>query len=456
MVARMLTRIFVLLISLFLMATTQAQTVVNDVFTASEGSLLAGDAPNNNVPDEVWIGNSWFGVQGNGESRQYTSVLKFNDLNIPGGAQINSATLAMGTHLHSTTDPVTVQIQSLLRPWETGLEANTGNSLADAPEATWNSSAHGVQLWTTPGGVGVGTDVAPNVDSFMVWGPSSTQNFDVTGSLQQQANSGNFYGWLMSTSTSNTVGGLALWSNGVPTDPPVLTVEYEIIPLPPASVFEWQADDVGSWANSDSWSFVGPTNNGIANNPNHTAIFVDQIFTDTTAVTNAAVTVNRIEFNNITHSYNIAGHGSINLAAKTDPAMTNPSMSVEGVHQFTAIVNLMADAQIDVGSDSTLSFNHELNLMGGTLTKTGVGTLNVNNKLTTAGGSLTVQQGTLSGNGTIGGDVNNDGGTISPGSLSGDGANVVPEPGSLMLILLGMTGLLVGLSQRRGRRSNQA
>ena len=67
--------------------------------------------------------------------------------------------------------------------------------------------------------------------------------------------------------------------------------------VPPASVFTWQADDVGNWADASSWSFQGPSSNGIANNANHTAIFGSATSTTTTAVTNANVTLNRIEFN---------------------------------------------------------------------------------------------------------------------------------------------------------------
>ena len=62
--------------------------------------------------------------------------------------------------------------------------------------------------------------------------------------------------------------------------------------------------------------------------------------------------------------------------------------------------------------------------------------------LTTAGGSINIQQGTVSGHGTIGGDVNNDGGTISPGGSSLSESNVVPEPGSWALLLLGLMALV--------------
>ena len=89
-----------------------------------------------------------------------------------------------------------------------------------------------------------------------------------------------------------------------------------------------------------------------------------------------------------------------------------------------------------------LSFNNALNLGGATLTKTGVGEMEINNQLTTAGGSINIQQGTVSGHGTIGGNVNNDRGTISPGIASAAATSLVPEPGSWTLLLLGLMALV--------------
>ena len=66
--------------------------------------------------------------------------------------------------------------------------------------------------------------------------------------------------------------------------------------------------------------------------------------------------------------------------------------------------------------------------------------------LTTGEGAVVNQQGTLSGIGTIGGDVIN-GGTLSPGS-SADTHSVVPEPTTMFLALVGLAGLLGLLSRR--------
>ena len=105
-------------------------------------------------------------------------------------------------------------------------------------------------------------------------------------------------------------------------------------------------------------------------------------------VTNASVTLNRIEFNSSTNSYVLAGSGSVNLADTTATNSVDPSMTVLGTHEFQAGVNLMANVSVDVASNSTLTFNNALRLMGNTLTKNGDGTMDINNVLSLGGGTI--------------------------------------------------------------------
>jgi len=172
--------------------------------------------------------------------------------------------------------------------------------------------------------------------------------------------------------------------------PPRLIIEENL--LPTATVFTWEADDDGNWANSASWSFSGPASQGVANDPSHTAIFGNAITTNTTAVTNAGVTVNRIQFNSAI-SYAVAGLGSVNLA--TDPSgPTAPSVSVTGggsagAHQFQTKVSLTDSATVDVASGSTLDFNNEIDLNTNTLdTSSSLGTVNINHSVI-GGGAIT-------------------------------------------------------------------
>ena len=165
----------------------------------------------------------------------------------------------------------------------------------------------------------------------------------------------------------------------------------------------------------------------------------------TAAVLHSTVTVNRVVFNN-SNQYIVAGGGSVSLESSSMD--TAPTIDViTGSHQFQAIVNLLDHTTASIASGSTLTFNNELSLSGKTLTKTGAGVLEVNNVLTASGGTVIVQQGTVSGNGTIGGDVNNGGGTISPGA-SPSGTSAIPEPATALLLGIGML-LANGLTRRR-------
>ena len=74
---------------------------------------------------------------------------------------------------------------------------------------------------------------------------------------------------------------------------------------------------------------------------------------------------------------------------------------------------------VDVAAGQTLDFNNELNLHGNILNKNGTGTMNVNNRLSTGGRTIKVLSGTIGGNGTISGNVDDHGGTMSPGNSPG-------------------------------------
>jgi len=193
--------------------------------------------------------------------------------------------------------------------------------------------------------------------------------------------------------------------------------------LPVATVFTWVPDGLGDWAGgAGSWDRPPGTQTPLtyADSPEHTAVFAGGITGPTNVSTNAAVTMNRIEFNNSTDSYAVSGLGSVNLASTTDPSPVTPTMSVTGTHKFQATVNLLSDTTINVASGSQLVFDGAFDLGGNTLTKTGDGTVAINNKLTTGtGGGVDIQQGTVSGDGTIGGDVTNSGGTTAPGNSPG-------------------------------------
>ena len=199
-------------------------------------------------------------------------------------------------------------------------------------------------------------------------------------------------------------------------------------PLP--TDFMWSLDDSGAWENLLNWDGFGAPNSG-----DHAVTFGNVINSPRTVTVDSAISIMSITFNN-ENSYAIAGTGSLNFDKNSLDTFATIN-SIQGAHQFQAIVNLRNHTTADISSGSKLSFNNNLNLMGNTLTKTGDGELSVRNDLNTGGGTIDVQQGVLSGNGTIAGDVNNEGGILSPGNNPGmigdDSITVVPEPATCLL-----------------------
>ena len=227
-----------------------------------------------------------------------------------------------------------------------------------------------------------------------------------------------------------------------------VTTDGDVPATAPNTTFAWKNDAAGDWLNNSNWD---PSRGAPPNDKNHTAVFAGALTASKTVFTDDVVTVNSIQFIN-TNGYNIAGVGSVNLAATTAAPPVNPSIQVvQGSHQFQVNVNLLADTTADVASGSTLSFNNTLNLMGNTLTKTGEGTVAIRNDLTLEGGTVSLQQGTIAGNGTVGGDLNNEGGTISPGNNAGS-LSVVPEPSGALLLLGGVFFLSAGVARLSARK----
>ena len=85
--------------------------------------------------------------------------------------------------------------------------------------------------------------------------------------------------------------------------------------------------------------------------------------------------------------------------------------------------------------------------LGGALTKSGDGTVVINNLLNQGGGTLNITAGVVAGHGHIGGDVDNSGGTISPGGAAG--ISGVPEPATCTLLMFGVLATAYYLVGRR-------
>jgi len=124
----------------------------------------------------------------------------------------------------------------------------------------------------------------------------------------------------------------------------------------------------------------------------------------------------------------------VNLDAGTSPANIEVLL---GNHQFQAEVNLNSDTEVSVSTGTSLAFNNTLSPNGNTLTKSEGGDLGIRNTLVGGGGTVDVQFGVVFGNGTVGGDLNNPGGTISP--RNGPGSLLaLPEPTAWLMLVCGL------------------
>jgi hypothetical protein len=199
--------------------------------------------------------------------------------------------------------------------------------------------------------------------------------------------------------------------------------EIEVFIDTTATDFTWIPSNFGDWADNDNWSFQsGLTGVGVrANSPDHTAIFGDGISGPTTVSTQAAVSVNRVVFDNDTNSYAIAGLGSVNLASTTGPSPVTPTISVTGTHEFQVVVSLSANTTVTVGDAAQLDFNDQLHLGNNDLTinrdpngVTNDGVVNINN--------IVLGTGTITNNATLAAasSISVGGNLISGGTLDFD------------------------------------
>jgi len=214
----------------------------------------------------------------------------------------------------------------------------------------------------------------------------------------------------------------------------------------PPDEFIWTSNS-GDWKTGNNWSPPGPPGD-----LNHVVSFGDSIGDGSEAVfTNSDVTVNNIAIDNtMGGTYTIGGLGSVNLESGTEPNLPATGISVSaGSHEFTVDVILQSDAVVDVATGATLELANDLVLNGNTLTKMGDGMLIISNTLNTGGGTVIGLAGVISGGGSVGGDVDLTGGTISPGGISGGGGGSegVPEPSAMVLLALGM---LASVCRRSG------
>ena len=219
--------------------------------------------------------------------------------------------------------------------------------------------------------------------------------------------------------------------------------------VPPTEV-SWRGDKSGDWNQAGNWSpgFVPDSSLGGQNAAINSAIFGDAITSPKTVYTNSDVSVTQVTFLNA-NKYAIAGTGSVNFVTNS----VAPKIDVfVGDHEFQTDVSVGSDMSVTVGAGTSLTFDNSLNLNGNTLTKSGPGTLNINNNVVSgAGGTIDCQGGNCAGSGTIGGNLSNNS-LVSPGNspgiLSVDG-NFTQSAGGTLEIELVSNGGVAGTDHDR-------
>jgi hypothetical protein len=165
--------------------------------------------------------------------------------------------------------------------------------------------------------------------------------------------------------------------------PAALSAIYLDKPLIAFDWPEWNVDSGGNWSQAGNWTMPVPDAAGAV------AIFGDAITQPRTVSLDAPITLARIEFNNA-NAYTLAGAGTLTF----DASYGGTRISVlSGNHTISAAVTLADNATIFVTpAASNLGITGALLANGKTLTKTGAGTLTLNN-LRAAG--LTIGAGTV-------------------------------------------------------------
>ena len=174
------------------------------------------------------------------------------------------------------------------------------------------------------------------------------------------------------------------------------------------------APDPGSWVAGGPGNWNLPSNwfdQVIPNANDATAILGDLVSGPTTIFSETAVTVNTLNITNSDEEYVIMGNGSLNFDAQSG---SNASINLEGGdHRIQLPVDLAAPLDATTAVNTSLAFENTVDLGGNDLNESGPGELIFNSDVITGGGVINMSGGSLSGSGSIDGDV-----TVSDGALS--------------------------------------
>ncbi len=174
--------------------------------------------------------------------------------------------------------------------------------------------------------------------------------------------------------------------------------------------YEFQGPS-GSWASTANWT------SGVLfpNGADAVANLLQIPTTDTTIYHNGGITIGQLNIDNA-NKYAIAGLGTFTFDTSGDDAVIDVA---QGNHEFQAPVALLKNTAVSVAAGASLEFNNTITGNGNSLNISGDGEVKINNS--TVDLSVSLAAGAMTGGGSIGGDLVNDGAVLSPG----DGVGVM-------------------------------
>jgi len=290
-------------------------------------------------------------------------LIRFDDIfgnglgQAPVGAKILSAKLLLVT---TATDlsTETISLHGMLSNWSEG--------------STWNSLGGGVNTDDVEAASLAEFQVIPNV-------AIAPAIFDVSRSVAAwSADPSQNHGWLLRGSTPADLWRFRSSENSVVTDHPTLEITYE---RP-----HWGIDASGQWSAGSNWISGLPTGAGAKAN------FLHSITAPRTIGIGSPITIGSMTFDSDI-SYTIAG-AAITLASL--PGVPTTIDALAGAHTIVADVHLGDDTPITIASAAKLDITGALTFAAGkTITKSGLGTLHAAGGISSAGGTLVIEQGVV-------------------------------------------------------------
>ena len=176
-------------------------------------------------------------------------------------------------------------------------------------------------------------------------------------------------------------------------------------------MFHWTSAGGGLWSEPTNWSPQG-TPNG-----NDVSVVLSGSSQSATIIPiQSSTTIRKIKLDG-SSQYQLSGSSNLRFDSNVGEAEL---MVSGGQHTWTTAVKAVTDTTVDIASEAELTLAGEFDFQDATITKTGLGTLLVDGAVVTQGGQLDVSEGTVGGNGIINGNVNHNGGVISPGQGVGE------------------------------------